>query len=44
MGYLIQWVNPHPELAISALKFTPGALAAKPVLLGVSTREVWNGK
>lgn len=41
MGYLIQWVNPHPQTALASITFTPSSLAAKPLLLGLSTRDVW---
>jgi len=44
MGYVVQWVNPHPERPVASVRFTPGALAARPLLLGMSAREVWGGE
>lgn len=41
MAYLVQWVNPHPQTVLTSVTFAPGNLAAKPVLLGVSARDVW---
>lgn len=41
MAYLVQWVNPHPRTPLTSVTFTPGTLAAKPILLGLSARNVW---
>ncbi|MEI6500353.1 MAG: hypothetical protein WCP21_04920, partial [Armatimonadota bacterium] len=44
VGYVVQWVNPHPERPVASVGLLPGAKAAKPLLLGLSAREVWDGK
>lgn len=44
MAYLVQWVNPHPERPVASVKLTPGSMAAKPLLLGLAAREVWEGR
>ena len=41
VGYLVQWVNPHPQTPLASVTFAPGSLAARPLLLGLSTRSVW---
>jgi hypothetical protein len=40
MGYLVQWVNSHPETAITSIRFIPGTESAKPVWLGAAARSV----
>jgi hypothetical protein len=40
MGYLVQWVNPHPETAVISIRFIPAAELAKPVWLGAAARSV----
>ncbi|MGE5532378.1 MAG: family 20 glycosylhydrolase, partial [Bacteroidota bacterium] len=40
MGYLLQWVNPHPDTAVASIRFSPGMQAAKPVWLGAAVRSV----
>ena len=39
MGYVVQWVNPRPQSAITSVRFIPGTLAARPVWLGAAVRE-----
>jgi hypothetical protein len=41
MAYLVPFVNPAPDKPVAELRFVPGGLGAKPLLLGLATRDVW---
>lgn len=41
VAYLVPFANPTPEKALAEVRFVPGTLGAKPVLLGLATRSVW---
>lgn len=41
VAYLVPVANAAPDKPVAEVCFVPGALAAKPVLLGLATRGVW---
>ena len=42
MAYLAPLTNPTPEKLVVEVRFVPGTLRAKPLLLGLATRSVWS--
>ena len=39
--YLTPLTNPNPDKPVAEIRFMPGTLGAKPLLLGLATRGVW---
>lgn len=39
--YLVQLPNPSPEKPVAQVRFVPGTMAARPLLMGLATRSVW---
>ena len=42
--YLVPFVNASPDKPLVEVRFVPGALAAKPLLLGLAVRGVWQAE